>query len=430
MSGNAQANLARQYGLMSALVFTEDYTKSPFFYRGYSTYPNHWRETKTITPDVKEVTYGATSEFKIPIAFDKLGSIVLAWDQGPLTTTGGTFRRFCDWFALALIEKIEFIFDNTVVFVHFPEKKYLRTQKFVSTEERDNQAACLFGNLSTTQRNALSPTTQEVIFEVPFQWTLAPDRYIAMRALSDTPTIRITWRRLEQVVQTDGTAPVSVVNNLRLIANAWHVEAGERNTHVLLTERDHGLVSLMEESIVNPRHATSIIPAAHFGGGGGAPLSTWAVELKNLKTDIRTLTFMIRKKANMDPPNLAKNLYYESSELTNGGVPWVKRFRILSGSNEEITPWVTAKFNTLIEHNNNFYGPALPGIYFITFALHPMDELNASGSFNMNNVQDPKLELELNNFAVAAEDLEVTVIQSRYNTVQHVRGSISRQFLF
>jgi hypothetical protein len=187
----------------------------------------------------------------------------------------------------------------------------------------------------------------------------------------------------------------------------------------------------MEETVVNPRHATAIIPASHFGGGG-APLSTHKVDLKNMKTDIRTVVFLIRKKANMDPPNLAKNLWYESSELTNAGVHWIKAFRVVSGSGEEITPWVTAKYNTLIEHNNYFYGPAMAGLYFISFALHPMDELNASNSFNMNNVLDPQLELELNNFGAGgagAEDLEVTIMQSRYNTYQNVRGSISRQFV-
>lgn len=430
MSSNAQAHLARQFGLMSALAFNEDYTKSPFFYRGYSTMPNQWLEKKSITPEVKDVTYGATTEFKIPIQFDKLGAVTLSWTQAALTTTGGTYRRFADFFPLALIEKIDVICDNTVVFVHYPEKKYIRVQKFVSTEERDAEAACLFGNLSTAQRNTLAASSQDVLYSVPFQFTLAPDRYVEMRALADALTVRITWRRLEQVVQTDGTVPVSAISNLKLICNAHHFEAGERNMHVLLTERDHGLVRFHEETVVNPRHSTCIIPASHFGGGG-APVSTHKVDLKNMKTDIRGLFFLIRKKANMDPANLAKNLWYESSELTNAGVHWIKNFRIVSGAGEEIIPWTSAKYNTLIEHIANFYGAPLAGLYFITFASHIMDELNASGSYNMNNIQDPQLELELNNFGAGgagAEDLEVTIIQTRYNTFQTVRGSISRQF--
>jgi hypothetical protein len=430
MSSNAQAHLARQFGLMSGLAFNEDYTKSPYFYRGYSTMPNSWHELKSITPDVKEVTYGATTEFRIPVQFDKLGQTTLAWTQAILTTTGGAYRRFCDWFPLALIEKIEIIADNTVVFTHAPEKKYLRVQKFVATEERDAEAACLFGNLSTAQRNTAATAVQDVIYDIPFQYTLAPDRYLEMRALADAPTLRITWRRLEQVVQTDGTVPVSAISNLRLLVNAIHFEAGERNVHVLLTEKDHGIVRFIEESVVVPRHSTCIIPASHFGGGG-APVSTHKVDLKNFKTDVRMISFWIRKKANYDPANLARNLWYESTELTNAGVPWIKNFRLISGAGEEITPWVTAKFNTLTEHIANFYGAALPGLYFISFAIHPMDELNASGSYNMNNIQDPQLELELNNFGsggAGAEDLEVIIMRSQFNTIQTVRGQISRQF--
>lgn len=430
MSSGANTHLSRQFGLMSALAFDEDYTNSPFFYRGYSTMVNMWRETKTITPEVKDVTYGATTEFRIPLHFDKLGPITLAWEQDPLTTTGGTYRRFCDWFVLALIEKIEFLSDATPVFTHFPQKKYIRVNKFLSTEHRDAEAACLSGNLSTTQRNTAAAAVQEVLYDIPFQNCLAPDRYLEIRALADAPTIRITWRRLEQVVQTDGTVPVSAIKNVRLLVNAFHFEAPERNAHVLMTEQDHGIVRFMEESIVSPRHPTCLVPAALWGGGG-APISTHKVDLKNMKTDIRWLMFYVRKRANYDPPSLAKNLWYETSELTNGGVHWVKRFRIISGSGEEIVPWTSTTYNALMEHSQYFYGPVLKGLYFVTWAVHPMDELNASNSYNFNAVQDPQLELEFNSFGAGgagAEELEVEIMRSQYNTYQSVRGQVSKQF--
>lgn len=430
MASNSNTHLARQFGLMSALVFDENIGNSIYFYRGYKTGRNAYIELKSLSPVDKDVTYGATTEFRIPLYFDKLGPLSLAWDQDPLTTTGGTFRRFCDWFPLALIEKIEMIYNSNVVHTHYPQKKYIRINKFLNTEQRDAEATLLAGNLSTAQRNTLAAAAQEIIYDIPFQTALAPDRYLEIRSLADSPVIRITWRRLENVVQTDGTVPVSAVKNLRLIMNAIHLEAAERDVQILTTEKDNGIVRLVEESKVNTRHPSNIVPA-DLWGGGGAPLGTHRVELKNYRTDIRCIFFWIRKRANYDPPNLAKNLWYETSELSNAGVDWIKRFRLITGSDEEITPWITAKYNLFVQHHQHFFAPPGTRIYCLTWSLNPMDELNAHGSYNFNAIQDPMLELEFNNFGAGgagAEALEVEIVRSNYNMQQVVRGDFSIQF--
>ncbi len=430
MASNANVHLARNFGLMSALVFDENIGNSIYFYRGYKTMRNDYLELKTLAPTDKNVTYGATTDFRIPLYFDKLGPVTLAWDQARLATTGGTYRRFCDWFPLALIEKIEWIYNNNIVHVHYPQKKYLKINKFLSTEQRDAEATCLAGNLSTAQRNTLAASKQEILYEVPLQFTLAPSRYLEIRSLADSPVLRVHWRSLSNVVQTDGTVPVSAVENCRLIMHAIHFEAAERDIQVMTTEKDTGIVRLVEESKLVTRHPTCTIPASLWGGGG-APISTHRVELKNLRTDIRYLAFYIRKKANYDPANLAKNLWYETSELTNAGVDWIKRFRVISGSDEEITPWVSAKYNQFVQHPQYFFAPPGTRIYFVPHCLHPMDELNASKSYNYNAVQDPMLELEFNDFGAGgagAEALEVEILKSQYNMQQTVKGDHSIQF--
>jgi hypothetical protein len=430
MASNSNTHLARQFGLFSALVFDEHIENSEYFYRGYKTKRNQYLELKTLSPVDKDVTYGATTEFRVPLYFDKLGPICLAWDQDPLTTTGGTYRRFCDWFPLALIEKVEMIYNSNVVHTHYPQKKYIRVNKFINIEHRDAEAALLAGNLSTTQRNTAAAAAQEILYDLPLQTTLAPDRYLEIRALADNPVIRVTWRRLDNVVQTDGTVPVSAIKNCRLIMNAIHLEAAERDVQILTTEKDNGIVRLVEESRVNTRHPSAII-SPDLWGGGGAPLGTHRVELKNYRTDIRCLFFYIRKRANYDPPNLARNLWYETGELTNGGLDYIKRFRLVTGSDEELTPWISAKYNIFVQHPQHFFGPAGTRIYCITWSSNPMDELNASGSYNMNSIPDPMLELDFNNFGAGgagAEALEVEIIRSNYNMSQLVRGDWSVQF--
>jgi hypothetical protein len=430
MASNSNTHLARQFGLVSALVFDEKIDNSKYFYRGYTTERNAYLELKSLAPVDRDITLGATTEFRVPLYFDKMGPLAICWNQDPVTATGDSYVRMCDWFPLALIEKVEFIFNSNVVHTHYPQKKYIRANKFVNIEERDAEAVKLAGNLSTTQRNTAAAAIQEIIYDLPMQTALAPDRYLEIRALADSPVLRITWRRLSNVVQTDGTDPVSVVRDCTLKINAIHLEAAERDVQILTTEKQDGIVRLIEESKVHPRHPSAIVPTTLWSGGGAA-IATHKVELKNMRTDIRCIFFYIRKKANYDPANLAKNLWYEAGELTNGGVDWIKRFRLVTGSDEEITPWMTAKYNVFHQHGQHFFGPAGTRIYFLTWSSNPMDELNASGSYNFNSIPDPMLELDFNTFGSGgsgAEALEVEIIRSNYNMSQVVRGDWSVQF--
>lgn len=430
MASNSNNHLSRQFGLFSALVFDENIGNSKYFYRGYKTQRNSYTELKSLAPVDKDVVLGATTEFRVPLYFDKLGPLTLSWDQGILTTTGGTYRRFCDWFPLALIEKIEWIYNSNVVHTHYPLKKYIKVNKFVNVEQRDAEAHLLAGNLTTAQRNTLATAVQEIHYDLPLQTALAPDRYLEIRSLADSPILRVTWRRLDNIIQTDGTVPVSAITNCRLIMNAIHLEVAERDVQILTTEKDDGIVRLVEESRVNTRHPSAII-SPDLWGGGGAPIGTHKVELKNYRTDIRCIFFIIRKRANYDPPNLTRNLWYEAGELTNAGVDYIKRFRLVTGSDEELTPWISAKYNLFIQHPQHFFGPAGTRIYCITWAANPMDELNASGSYNFMSIADPMLELDFNNFGAGgagAEALEVEILRSNYNMSQVVRGDWSTQF--
>lgn len=412
---NPFVHINRQFGIMSSIVFDERVENSKFFYRGYTTERNKWTEWKEISPDSKDVTYGGYTSFFVPLYPDKMGPVVLAWTQGQLTTTGGTYRRFCDYLGLAAIEKIELRYGPNIVNTQYPDRKFYNINKYLSQESKDIEASLLAGNLSTAQRNALAADAagQRVFLNVPFPFCLHPDRFQEIRALSTPPEIRVYWKNLGDIVQTDGTAPVSTISNLILKAHWVHFESVERDLVVLLTESDHGIVRLTEETkITNTTNATKV-PAGTTG--------EFIMELKNWKTDVRFFAFWVRPKGNLGG-DLTKNKWYEAAEFKQ-----INRFRILTGSNEEVIGWQEGAFNLLCYHHMYYHGPSGIAIYFYTWADNPMDDRNATGSYNFQALQNPQLIIDFGSVATA-EDYTITVFQSNYQMIQTVRGDLSSQF--
>jgi hypothetical protein len=260
----------------------------------------------------------------------------------------------------------------------------------------------------------LAAATQEIIYQVDFPFTLSTDRYLELRALAYAPTVRVWWRSLSNVVQTDGTVPVSTVTNMTMTQYQVHFDAEERDHHVLATETNHGLLKFHEESKVEYSSPSNLIPSGTSG--------EFEIELKNWKTEMRFIGFFIRPRANITPANLATNLWYETSTF----LP-IERFRILTGSNEEVIPWIKSKYNLYVMHEQYYFG--IPGayMYFYSWDDHVMDELNAHGAYNFQGLINPKLVLDLGTSAVGA-DYDVTIIRSMFNFHQVVRGDLSTQF--
>jgi hypothetical protein len=413
---NPSAHLNRQFGVISAFIYNELLDATKYAYRGYRTERAKHFEYKTVSPVVSTVTLGAGNytDFELPPHADKIGQISIKWDQSALTTTGGTYRRFCDYFPLVLVEKIDLVYGSNTVFTHRPEKKFWKIKHHLSQESLATESALLFGELSTTQRNTLAAATQTVIYNVDFPFCLGTDRFLELRALAYQPTVRVWWRNLNNVVQTDGTAFVSTVSNISLIAYQLHFDAEERDLHVFSTETDHGLIKLHEEAKVDYSTAQNMIPTGTSG--------EFEIELKHWKTEIRFLAFFLRPRANITPPNPAKNLWYETHTFRP-----INRFRILTGSNEEVIPWIDGKFNLYVMHEQYYFG--IPGavMYFYSWDDHPVDEMNPHGAYNFQGLVNPKLVLDLGTTALT-EDYDVTIIRSMWNFHQLVRGDLSKQF--
>lgn len=419
---NPVTHLNRQYGIMDSLLFNDRLGDTKFWYEGYHTERPKHAEYKDLLPQNKDVSYdGQPTIFEIPIYADKLGGIQLSWIQGPLTTTGGTYRRFSDWLGLDAIKCIIFRFGPNEVFTHFPDKLFYNILNHMNIEKQASYQADLAGFKSQAERNALALLPQEIIYDIPFAWTKSPDRYQEIRQLSISPVIEVYWKALSNFVQTDGTAPVSLITNPKIIMHSYFLEAQERDANTEATETEHGIVRLAEESAFETSTPAYKIPAGTTG--------EWGYELKNYKTSLRFLAFWIRTVANLTTPlamhNYELDTYFGAAPAP--GEPDIKRFRLVTGAGEVVFDWVGKKFNQTIMHRRYYNSSPGSPVYFYSWDDNPMDENNAHGSYNFQALQNPMLYIDFGTVPTT-EDMYITVMSSKFNMIQTVRGEVAKQF--
>lgn len=423
MSGsNPTTHINRQYGVMDAIIYNNELSHTKYWYDGFKTERNKHKEYKNLLPQNADVVYGGQPTiFEIPIYADKLAGTTLHWKQGTLTTTGGTYRRFQDWLGLAAIKKIVYKFGPNDVYEHWPQKKFYKVLRHLHTEAQAVEAELLQGALDVGTRNAKAQAPQEILYDIPWPFTLSPDRYQEIRQLAIPPRIEVYWNELSAFVQTDGTNPISTITDLYITQKNIFLEPEERDANTLAVESEHGIIRLGEEHALETSTPAYKIPAGTTG--------EWNYELKNFKTTLRFLAFWMRNVTDITTPLARKDYELDSYFGFNPapGAPDWKRFRIVTGAGEVIVDWIYKKQNLYKMHQD--YYNSLPGIPipFISWDDNPMDECNAHGGYNFQALQNPMLVIDFGSVPTAV-DMYITLMSSKWNMYQTVRGEHAKQF--
>lgn len=403
-------HLARQHGLLDALIYAKSPVHSSSQYQGYTTTYKEFTQIKEFVPQSSTIpiSTGGTTVIEFPLQADRLGPIQLVFDISALTTTGGTFRRFSDFVGLACWEKIELRYTANSVETLYPEQLWAKAHKLYSKEEYNTIIEELVGDKTVTERNNLAAAVQkDVIVDLPFNFTKHPGRHLELYQLAQQPRIIIHWRKPEAFVETDGTAPVFTFDNLVLKACLKHHLADERDLTTRKIETLDGLHKIFEEWTIQEN---DILTGA---------VGVQKIELKNFRTSMRGFFFMVRLVSDLTTPLSAKQ--FDNLQL------WDK-FRITSAGSEPVTDWVSFKYNTTYMHRHLFH-VAEHGdfIGFWFFDQEPLDELNCDNAYNFAALTNPTLELDFGSTPLAA-DVRVTIGGSHWNVTQNIRGDYSVSF--
>ena len=397
--------LQRNTGIVDPLIFSDEISDSWFWYHGYTTIKNHFIVRKDIDPCSQPLTLsGQETEFRIPNIADKCGPMQLRWKQQPLTDIGGTFRRFNDFHGFVAWEKIELLYSTGEIYRLFPEDCYKRFRQHKGIEERDAEAERIAGDKTVLERDALALTVQEMILDIPFPHTRGTSRWLEIMQLAHEPRVKVHWRTLENVVQTDfATVGGGGITDVKLTTTYVHLDGDERDSNTVRTESEDGIIRLFHDFKVEKKIVSAGATDAR-------------IEIKNFRTSTRSISFILR---------LATDVTTARGNDFFGNLLQIDDF-FLEGADGKIIETVNDKYMRTYLHPLYHEGPHGDFIYAWEFGMTPDDLLNASGSYNFGNTTNATLII---NFLVAlGADVEVTMMADEYNTHQHVRGDLQTNF--
>jgi hypothetical protein len=422
MSTNGD-HLNKQKGIVDAIVFSSDVADSPYLYRGYGTTKNFFKARKDIYPSNPVSNYiGAITDFKIPITHDKTGPLQLIFDlpghalphADPVPVDA--YSRWVNAIGLWAWEKIEVLYATTELYTLTPWDMFDKHTRLRDT----NQLAAhdrLLGFASPATRDLQARSDQTIICDLNLPHTRGSSRYIEAMQLSQEIQIRVHWRPLRSVIETDfGADPPGVaITNVKLRALQVYLEGDERNHHTASTEALHGLVRLFEDFTYQEEKVLQ------------NSTGEVNINLRNFKTSAKRFGFMIMKTSEITTPYGNDPFGFDAEPVEGGNNPQVVRRWKIGDAGGDITDWMENEYTRYFLKSEYHDGPPGTVVFAWSFANDVDDLLNATGSYNLGNTTNLKLYIDLGS-NVLSEDYTVIAFANEHNTTQHVRGDLSNNF--
>lgn len=246
------------------------------------------QDTRTIDPvaQVNGTGWARTFEFDLPADHDRATMLRLLLTIPALTTTDGSYRRFCDN-AYTWIEKVEYNMTSQTVQTIYPEYRdmcdwYLQN-KYEDRLKFNNAVAA---DLTAAERNVRATGTQYLDIPLRFYWDGNPGAAPINYALQQPPRIKVYMKALENIVQTDGTAPVCNTTSVQLRNEAVHVNDDQRAEWIAMVKSE-GFRHQFEDILIESRKSIA------SGSTSAGPY-----QLTNTKAPQKELFMLFRRQAN------------------------------------------------------------------------------------------------------------------------------------
>lgn len=409
-----QSQLQRNTGVVDPLILSRKIVDSYWYYPGWRTVKNFYRFDKTITPN-KAANWGGSSEFWLEPQADKLGNIYLQFTASALTTTAAVpqvhLPRYIDWLGVHAWSEIILEYSGNEIYRLRPDECIVRFKQSLEVVKLTAVREICAGDKTDMRREALATTAQDFIVELPLPHTRSTSRWAELIQLSNMPKITVNWRPLTQVVQiaTD-TAPVSSISNISLMATWVHLENDERDFNTMRLEGKSGIVRLFEDFRVEK--FTEQVKL-----GAGAAGNEIIVKLNNFRTATKSILFVLRKLAEVNPGAGQEPNYTNFQPVTSF---------YLEATDGKLFEPTTHKYNLFVEHPRYHVGATGSRIYEHTFAMEPDDALNCTGELNLGSANNLLLKLVVP--AALTEDMELSVMCKEYNIQQSAKGDWQKAF--
>lgn len=429
-----RTNVAPQSGL----IFNSDFENSYFTPKGWAKSTNYAVQKQEIQPiNPGTDAFGATVEFRPPKTFDYMGFCALQIPFSAVTPgTGYTYYRFVDYLGVHSLNYIQISHVSNVIArvdSNMILPKYLLN---ADRRRRSHWDRLMLGGLSPADRQILARAGQVALLPLDglLWFTYGTPSFTPVIILSHELRFECVFNALSTVLQSDhtGGTPAATISSqtlqgvqhpLALVFTSCHVTGDERSWQTAQFE-GKGILQPYKEFKQQPRITIN-------------PTTTGVVPLKltSLKDQTSEIYWIIRRSSDVNTPygnDPNRRLSFVSASFTgNGG---------------EMIPSHTQKFMDLRQREQYHSSDTHPGqnIGFFPFCWIPEDPINCTGSYNIGNIHDPTLNLNVGTVAgdsqafdalngtspdgSASEALVVDVFVDNFNWLHFIGGDVNRTF--
>jgi len=378
---------------------------------------------RDVAPAESTPRFGTKTIFKLPIIADKMGPMQLFFTLPiltPVAPTNAVNPRYMDFVGYTAWEKIEFLYSTGELYTLYPEDIYSKYRRALREEQKDAMAELVAGDKTIPSRIALATATQNLIVDLPLPCSRAMHRWLELMQLAHEPRIEVTWKNLADIYQCDnagGTIDLTQqLSCVKLRVTYVHLDGDERDSYSAHTETQNGIIRLIDDF----KMEKAIVP-------NGTPIGEYRIKLNNFRTSSKNFAFLIRTNASVLSDPFTGNKYFELIQGPhNNGVTYTIKYWYLEGADGRIFDPVEDQYNRYYLWPLHHVSPASNALYEWNFAISPDDLGNATGSYNFGNTSNATLVIYFEQ--ALQEDLLVTMMVNEYNTIQHVRGDLIKNF--
>ncbi len=358
-------------GVQDPLIHAVD--NNPFIPpNDWGTINNHKIQRLEISPVTSITSIPGTADFEIPKSADVSAKCKLKWTVSAVTATNSTYVRLNDYAGMLGIDKVELFYGTNMI--QKLQGDDILEEALTEKERKFTVSAATFagGELTNLQRENRATAAQS--FEVDLPLFFSRDIAYSFHNVSygQKPRISVTFRNLNDFVNTDGTAPTCTVSSVKLEVEYYHVTPKDRTDIINSTHMETGQGVLYK--LVD-------IERQEFNVTSGDTTST--LKLTAIRQPVQDLRVFIKRSADVtSAASFANDLarYYPAASSIKFSANSVDYHK------DETDLVLRGEWNPRYHATETI----LP-FYTLPFSHAPDDKVHSWGSLNIGNTNDPSV---------------------------------------
>lgn len=431
MTAIYSSQLNKNTGLIDPILFSPNRSDSYYVFRGYTTVKNSYVFRADLTPTPQVPTEGTYSKFLITKLGDKAGPVQLKCEWKPILLAGNPlvasdppapqWAAYVDHLGYVGWKKIDVVYGQHGLYTLTPEEAFMKYRQRLTNEKKRAVDLLIKGDRTLLERSTDARALQTTYTDLHLPHCRATGRWLEILQLAQNVEITVHWADLlSDIVNTNivnGAGLTGGISSAILRQTYVHLDGDERNANTSETQTADGIVRPYTDFALQKIN----VPTSAFSAGGSAETS---YNIDNFRSSTKRFFFFIRPKSAINTP-------WQKSYF--GKTMVVKSWYLKEAAGQIIAP-IEDDYQRNYLHPLWHASPAIPieifSYYEHCWANVPDDDLNATGSYNFNSTTNPQVSLKLdstNNWPI--EECELCIMVNEWNTWQHVRGDIMKNFI-